>query len=294
MRLVRHGAPGAETPLLSAADGVGRDLRPVVDDLTPRHPSRGTGRRRPVPTARGRRARPARPTAERHRGDRVPRAGLPAARGGDRCRGARGVDRRAAQPTATPPADAEREPGASSAGPVPALGCGPVVGRDLGSRTAGGTRAASRRRGAGRRCGVHRTPAWPARGAGRWCSRCRGRVFATLNGAAGAPVSQAVALAVVAWAVANSSRPSGSTPCVRARPRASIAIASTRCRPPPSYQQHDRTPLRHGSTRRSKRRHQGTTAGMHVGSRSGRGGRAGPPVSPANSGCGSGLAARGT
>lgn len=35
IRLVRHGAPGAETPLLSAADGVGRGLRRVVDGLTP-------------------------------------------------------------------------------------------------------------------------------------------------------------------------------------------------------------------------------------------------------------------
>lgn len=35
MRLARHGTPGAEPPLLSGADGVRRDSRPVVDDLTP-------------------------------------------------------------------------------------------------------------------------------------------------------------------------------------------------------------------------------------------------------------------
>ncbi|MFJ6983800.1 MULTISPECIES: fumarylacetoacetate hydrolase family protein [unclassified Streptomyces] len=35
MRLARHGTPGAETPLISGPDGVWRDLRPVVDDLTP-------------------------------------------------------------------------------------------------------------------------------------------------------------------------------------------------------------------------------------------------------------------
>ncbi|MFJ6392909.1 fumarylacetoacetate hydrolase family protein [Streptomyces sp. NPDC091972] len=35
MRLARHGAAGVELPLISGADGAWRDLRPVVDDLTP-------------------------------------------------------------------------------------------------------------------------------------------------------------------------------------------------------------------------------------------------------------------
>lgn len=35
MRLARHGAAGAERPLISGVDGAWRDLRPVVDDLTP-------------------------------------------------------------------------------------------------------------------------------------------------------------------------------------------------------------------------------------------------------------------
>ncbi|MGW6742710.1 fumarylacetoacetate hydrolase family protein [Streptomyces sp. NPDC055025] len=35
MRLARHGRAGAEQPLISGADGVWRDLRPVVGDLTP-------------------------------------------------------------------------------------------------------------------------------------------------------------------------------------------------------------------------------------------------------------------
>lgn len=35
MRLARHGAAGAERPLISGADGAWRDLRPVIDDLTP-------------------------------------------------------------------------------------------------------------------------------------------------------------------------------------------------------------------------------------------------------------------
>lgn len=35
MRLARHGAAGAERPLISGADGAWRDLRPVIEDLTP-------------------------------------------------------------------------------------------------------------------------------------------------------------------------------------------------------------------------------------------------------------------
>ncbi|MFI6948126.1 fumarylacetoacetate hydrolase family protein [Streptomyces sp. NPDC050422] len=35
MRLARHGAAGVERPLISGADGAWRDLRPVIDDLTP-------------------------------------------------------------------------------------------------------------------------------------------------------------------------------------------------------------------------------------------------------------------
>ncbi|MEV6535597.1 fumarylacetoacetate hydrolase family protein [Streptomyces sp. NPDC051639] len=35
MRLARHGTSGTESPLISGADGVWRDLRPVVVDLTP-------------------------------------------------------------------------------------------------------------------------------------------------------------------------------------------------------------------------------------------------------------------
>lgn len=35
MRLARHGAAGAERPLISGADGAWRDLRPLIEDLTP-------------------------------------------------------------------------------------------------------------------------------------------------------------------------------------------------------------------------------------------------------------------
>ncbi|MGC5168377.1 fumarylacetoacetate hydrolase family protein [Luteimicrobium sp. DT211] len=35
MRIARHGAPGAERPVVSGADGVWRDLSSVVDDVTP-------------------------------------------------------------------------------------------------------------------------------------------------------------------------------------------------------------------------------------------------------------------
>ncbi len=35
MRFARHGNPGAEQPLVSGADGVWRDLRPVTSDVTP-------------------------------------------------------------------------------------------------------------------------------------------------------------------------------------------------------------------------------------------------------------------
>jgi 2-keto-4-pentenoate hydratase/2-oxohepta-3-ene-1,7-dioic acid hydratase in catechol pathway len=34
MRLARHGAPGAERPIVSGADGVWRDLTPVTSDIT--------------------------------------------------------------------------------------------------------------------------------------------------------------------------------------------------------------------------------------------------------------------